>query len=198
MMKMVHLRGIKMNWFDILKNAGLRQSQRQGVPARQKDEDFIFEDEDEEDCRQKIIDEFQKLCQKLYGKSADKREYPGVDYYNLNAASSGRLDRLATLRIEYPKTNKEKEAYCAFYHDFAQGRNAYPPNPKVDEFAKNDWSTVDDIHSIYTKSQRTDMDSPTSNFNYFCNLYDMSGNDGFGYYDKIDVQFWNVPEDAWT
>ena len=39
-----------MNWFDILKNAGLRQSQRQGISARQKDEDFIFEDEDEEDC----------------------------------------------------------------------------------------------------------------------------------------------------
>jgi hypothetical protein len=39
-----------MNWFDILKNAGLAQSQRQGISARQKDEDFIFEDDDD-DCK---------------------------------------------------------------------------------------------------------------------------------------------------
>ena len=197
---MVHLRGIKMNWFDILKNAGLRQSQREGFRLDDKDEDFIFEDEDEEDCTQKIIDEFQRLCQKFYGKSTVKREYPDAVYYYLNLGRPIDVDdyKTAMLKIEYPKTNKEKEAYCAFYHDFAQGRNFYPPNPQVDEFAKNDWSTVDNIHSIYTKSQRRDRDSPTSNFNYHASLYDMSGNDGFGYYDKIDVQFWNVSEDAWT
>ena len=70
-----------LNWFDILKNAGLRQSQRQGISARQKDEISFFEDEDEEDCTQKIIDEFQRLCQKFYGKSPDKREYPNAVYY---------------------------------------------------------------------------------------------------------------------
>ena len=194
---MVHLRGIKMNWFDILKNAGLRQSQRQGISARQKDEDFIFEDEDEEDCTQKIIDEFQRLCQKLYGKSPVKREYPDAVYYYFNSGIPINVDEYqsAMLQIEYPKTNKEKEAYCAFYHDFSQGRNFYPPNPQVDEFAKNDWSTVDDMHSIYTKSERRDMDSPTSNFNYYATLYDMSGD---GYYDKIDVHFQNVSEDDWT
>ncbi len=39
-----------MNWFNILKNTGLAQRQRQGISARQKDEDFVFEDEDD-DCR---------------------------------------------------------------------------------------------------------------------------------------------------
>ena len=183
-----------MNWFDILKNAGLRQSQRQGISARQKDEDFIFEDEDEEDCTQKIIDEFLRLCQKIYGKSPEKSEYPEAVYYYLNAGDKG----FASFKIEYPKTNKEKEAYCAFYHDFAQGRNFYPPNPKVDEFSKNDWSTVDDIHSIYTKSQtkRSNiMNDPTINFSYYASLYNMSESD---YDDKIDVYFQNVPEDAWT
>jgi len=183
-----------LNWFDILKNAGLAQSQRQGVSARQKDEDFIFEDEDEEDCTQKIIDEFQRICQKLYGKSASKREYPNAVYYYLNAPPSETKFESAMLKIEYPKTNKEKEAYCAFYHYFAQGRNAYPPNPQVNEFAKNDWSKVDDMHSIYTKTQRRDNQSQTSNFDYYASLYDMSKE---GYYDKIDIYFLNVPEDAW-
>jgi hypothetical protein len=43
-----------MNWFDVLKNAGLAQRQRQGISARQKDEEFIFEDEDDEDCLKEL------------------------------------------------------------------------------------------------------------------------------------------------
>jgi len=182
-----------MNWFDILKNAGLRQSQRQGVPAKQKDEDFIFEDEDEEDCTQKIIDEFQRLCQKFYGKSANKREYPDAVYYYLDASPS--IYESAMLTIEFPKTNKEKEAYCAFYHDFYQGRSFYPPNPEVNRFAKTDMDNIDDMHVIYTKSRRVDNQSPTSNFDYYASLYDLSKG---GYYDKIDLYFSNLPEDAWT
>ena len=65
-----------MNWFDILKNAGLAQRQRQGISARQKDEDFVFED-DEEDCTQKIIDEYTRLCQKFYGKTPRKLDMFG-------------------------------------------------------------------------------------------------------------------------
>jgi len=41
-----------MNWFHLLKVQ--RQTQRQGVSARQKDEEFIFEDEDD-DCYEKLI-----------------------------------------------------------------------------------------------------------------------------------------------
>ena len=44
-----------MNWFDILKNAGLAQRQQQGISARQKDEDFVFEDEDENDCYNEFL-----------------------------------------------------------------------------------------------------------------------------------------------
>ena len=40
-----------MNWFSLLKVQ--RQTQRQGVSARQKDEEFIFEDED--DCYDEFI-----------------------------------------------------------------------------------------------------------------------------------------------
>ena len=50
-----------MNWFDILKNAGLAQRQRQGISARQKDEDFVFEDEDEDDCYNEFLDLIDKV-----------------------------------------------------------------------------------------------------------------------------------------
>ena len=42
-----------MNWFHLLKVQ--RQTQRQGVSARQKDEEFIFEDEDD-DCYEKLLE----------------------------------------------------------------------------------------------------------------------------------------------
>ena len=51
-----------MNWFDILKNAGLAQRQRQGISARQKDEDFVFEDEDEDDCYNEFLDLIDKVA----------------------------------------------------------------------------------------------------------------------------------------
>ena len=180
-----------MNWFEILKNPVLVQRQKQRMKPIDIQKPFKRVKE-EEDCTQKIIDEFERLCQKFYGKTGDKREYPNAVYIYLNAQPHLGF---ASFKIEYPETNKEKKAYCAFYRDFAQGRNFYPSNPQVDEFAKNDWSKVDDIHSIYTKSQRKDMDSPTSNFNHYASLYDMSDGD---YYDKIDLYFVNVPEDAWV
>ena len=59
-----------MNWFNILKNAGLAQRQRQGISARQKDEDFVFEDDDESDC----YDEFVKIVEKT------KNSFPNAKY----------------------------------------------------------------------------------------------------------------------
>ena len=44
-----------MNWFHLLKVQ--RQTQRQGVSARQKDEEFIFEDED--DCHKQLMNYIQ-------------------------------------------------------------------------------------------------------------------------------------------
>ena len=126
-----------------------------------------------------------------------EREYPEISlgFYALSMYEDGvGLNvNTARLKIKQPKTNKEKKAYCAFYRDFAQGRNAYPLNPKITEFAKNDWSTVDDIHSIYTKTEREDKDSPTSKFGYYASLHDYDLSE-----DKIDLYFSNVPEDAWT
>jgi len=45
-----------MNWFHLLKVQ--RQTQRQGVSARQKDEEFIFEDEDD-DCYKQLMNYIQ-------------------------------------------------------------------------------------------------------------------------------------------
>ena len=42
------------------------------------------------------------------------------------------------LKIEFPKTNEQKEAYCAFYNKFAQGRTLYPPNPEVKQFSNDE------------------------------------------------------------
>ena len=41
-----------MNWFNVLKNAGLAQRQRQGFRLDDKDEDYVLEDDD--DCFKKL------------------------------------------------------------------------------------------------------------------------------------------------
>ena len=62
-----------MNWFNILKNTGLAQRQRQGISSRQKDEDFVFEDEDST-CRDKLIELYQKALNSFPdGKRKDVR-----------------------------------------------------------------------------------------------------------------------------
>ena len=65
-----------MNWFDILKNAGLSQRQRQGISARQKDEDFVFEDEDEDDCYNEFLDIIDKVMAS-FSNSTIKRWHQG-------------------------------------------------------------------------------------------------------------------------
>ena len=96
-----------MNWFEILKEAKTVQSQRQGMAPIDIQKPFKRVKE-EEDCTQKIIDEFLRLCQKFYGKSPDKREDPDAVYYYLNAQPNleAPKDRYASFRIEYPETNK--------------------------------------------------------------------------------------------
>ena len=186
-----------MNWFDILKNAGLTQRQRQGISARQKDEDFIFEDDDD-DCTQKIIDEYIRLCQKFYGETPHKIDIFGSyrHWYKIGEGSSI-SSAPAMLAITFPETKEANKAYCAFYNKFAQGRNLYPPKPEGRNYTDNS-ERIDDIHYTYTRVKRKDKDEPTSNFNYYATLYGPLGK--YKLYDgaKIDIRFENIPEDAWT
>ena len=61
-MKTAHRERFEMNWFDILKNAGLRQSQRQGFRLDDKDEDYVLE---ENNC----LEELRKYFMSIFGKS---------------------------------------------------------------------------------------------------------------------------------
>jgi len=95
-----------LNWFDILKNAGLAQSQRQGISARQKDEDFIFEDDDD-DCRTwfegllDMVTKFYKEMEQLPGRV-------GMDNYWRENAKSERRYMPEELR------NPPDEMFCAY------------------------------------------------------------------------------------
>ena len=109
-----------MNWFDILKNAGLAQSQRQGISARQKDEDFIFEDDDD-DCRTwfegllDIAKFFEEMKQyKKYGISVDISSM-GVNWRNEIERRLGNRER----------PNPPDEMYCAFRNMLQTAPNGY-------------------------------------------------------------------------
>ena len=67
-----------MNWFDILKNAGLAQSQRQGISARQKDEDFVFEDDDD-DCKT-WFNTLVNMINDFFKELESKGEYTNVGF----------------------------------------------------------------------------------------------------------------------
>ena len=108
-----------MNWFKILKNVGIKQTQRQGISARQKDEDFIFEDEDEGDC----YDEFAAMTKRVMasfpnasklqeykGSKGEHGEYAYDDFY---------------IRVDYNLEEKGKipdEIYCAAIELFKSSR----------------------------------------------------------------------------
>ena len=76
-----------MNWFSLLKTLAQRQSQ--GISARQKDEDFVFEDE--EKCKDDMI----QMLQKYYNftKSKTKIDHFGVNElpYKVNTQEYGGL-----------------------------------------------------------------------------------------------------------
>ena len=110
-----------MNWFEILKNVGIKQTQRQGISARQKDEDFIFEDEDEGDC----YDEFAAMTKRVMasfpnasklqgykGSKGEHGEYAYDDFYirvDYNLEEKGKIpDEIYCAAIELFKSSEER------------------------------------------------------------------------------------------
>ena len=108
-----------MNWFEILKNVGIKQTQRQGISARQKDEDFAFEDEDEGDCYDQFAAMTKRLMasfpnasklQEYKGSKGEHGEYAYDDFY---------------IRVDYNLEEKGKipdEIYCAAIELFKSSR----------------------------------------------------------------------------
>lgn len=78
-----------MNWFNVLKNAGLAQSQRQGFRLDDKDEDYVLEDDD--DC-------FKKL--KAYVENAFNKLKPELELYF--DTSDTRMYRIEAYKVKYP------------------------------------------------------------------------------------------------
>ena len=115
-----------MNWFDILKNAGLAQRQRQGISARQKDEDFVFEDEDST-CRDKLIELYQKALNSFPdGKRTDIDK--NDKEYDLRIRHKFEYDEgVVEVRILLPHEGVLRDdAYCRLLNVFS--RKAVGPN----------------------------------------------------------------------
>jgi len=93
-----------LNWFGIVKNSKLVQSQRQGFRLDDKDEDYILEDDD--DC----YEQFVKIAEKVKASfpNGEKRagwvpHYVDYDYDNF---------RIETTINILPKGALPDEAYC--------------------------------------------------------------------------------------
>ena len=108
-----------MNWFEILKNVGIKQTQRQGISARQKDEDFVFEDEDEGDC----YDEFVRMTERVMAS------FPNASILQQYTAQRSEHAEFAYddfyIRADYNLEEKGKipdEIYCAAIELFKSSR----------------------------------------------------------------------------
>ena len=94
-----------MNWFNILKNAGLAQRQRQGFRLDDKDEDYVLEDDD--DC----YEQFVKIAEKVKASFPNGEKKGGslierwIDYDYDNF-------RIETAINILPKGALPDEAYC--------------------------------------------------------------------------------------
>lgn len=162
-----------MNWFEILKEAKTVQSQRQGMAPIDIQKPFKRVKE-EEDCRQKIIDEFQRICQKVYGKSpkiihdSDESTMYQVLLPETDDAPLGSFD--ATLRIKYPQNDADKKALCLFYDKFSKGKSFFPTMP--DRFTTSNEEKLEvgpeDYFTAWRQSRRTENNL----FVYSASLYD--------------------------
>jgi len=103
-----------MNWFNVLKNAGLAQRQRQGFRLDDKDEDYVLEDED--DC-------FQKLYEYLASVFPNKKMEDGREgltrFYEGTSETSNRAFLFSTFYLNHFRHVKNKidlvdadEEYC--------------------------------------------------------------------------------------
>ena len=103
-----------MNWFNILKNTGLAQRQRQGISARQKDEDFVFED-DEEDCRtwyEGLLDMVTKFYEEM-------EQLPGSVQHYAMETNWRQMAEGERQRMPEELRNPPDEMFCA-YRKFLQ------------------------------------------------------------------------------
>jgi|TARA_R100000482_G_C5083991_1_gene127499 hypothetical protein len=72
-----------MNWFNVLKNAGLAQSQRQGFRLDDKDEDYVLEDDD--DCFEKLMTYLKNAFNKFKPELEVVEERNSYDLYIIDA-----------------------------------------------------------------------------------------------------------------
>ena len=110
-----------MNWFEILKNVGIKQTQRQGISARQKDEDFIFEDEDESDC----YDEFVAMTERVVSSFPNGSKLQDYKYGSSDGGSAEFAYDDFYIRVDYNLEEKGKipdEIYCAAIELFKSSR----------------------------------------------------------------------------
>lgn len=182
-----------MNWFEILKEAKTVQSQRQGMAPIDIQKPFKRVKE-EENCRQKIIDEFQIICQKLHGEPAKKIYSGRNEIYELAPINKDGVvvNTQARLKINYPKTDSEKKAFCLFYDKLSKGKSSFFPI-MPNRFSRSTEEKLDvgpkDYFTAWRQSHRY-----KEGFNYSATLYDYEPD---SIENLIDVFFRTKEEVDW-
>ena len=144
-----------MNWFSLLKT--LAQRQRQGISARQKDEEFVFEDD--ENCKDDMI----QMLQKYYNftKSTTKIDHFGVNElpFAVNAQEYGGLlsyerdEFYGPIQNYYDEDPRAKmHAFHLEYEIFVEGFENMPEEAACDfiEMLKNPKRDVYNLKKGYT------------------------------------------------
>jgi len=162
-----------LTWFNVLKEQTSVQSSRSGMAPIDIQKPFKRVKE-EEDCRQKIIDEFTRICQKVYGKSPkiihdnDKATMYEVLFPETDDAPLGSFD--ATLNIKYPQNDADKKALCLFYDKFSKGKGFFPTMP--DRFSTSNEEKLEVGPEYYYTAWRQSRRTKNNLFIYSASLYD--------------------------
>ena len=162
-----------MNWFNILKEAKTVQSQRQGMKPIDIQKPFKRVKE-EEKKKKKIIDEFSRICQKIYGESpkiihnSDTTTMYEVLLPETDDAPLGSFD--ATLNIKYPQNDADKKAFCLFYDKFSKGKSFFPTMP--DRFSTSNEEKLEVGPKNYFTAWRQSRRTKNNLFIYAASLYD--------------------------
>mgnify|MGYP001192142453 CR=1 FL=1 len=148
-----------MNWFNVLKNAGLAQSQRQGFRLDDKDEDYVLEDDST--CRDKLIKLYQKALNSFPdGKRTDKDK--DIKGYDLRINHKFEYDEgVVEVRILLPHEGVlPDDVYCRLLKEFERVEKAGPNNggsvgyEYIDYNLKEPKLVVGDSEMYYANTER--------------------------------------------
>ena len=151
---------ILLNWFEILKNTGLAQSQRQGFRLDDKDEDYVLEEEN--DCLEKLIAFFKKTCEDLKMRPVDlsgiELGYPDIEYQGDFVGNES-----ASSLLVYEESPLADDQFCTILEEFKKFVNTFILNFSK-ETAKNEFSKIYKNNGLGFKISRYHLISENKTF----------------------------------